>query len=57
MDLCLRYGEVTLGIELKVWRTRKVDLRGCSIDSNLKYNYESQVRLPPVGYANASRRR
>jgi hypothetical protein len=25
MDLCLRYGEVTLGIDLKVWRTRKVD--------------------------------
>ncbi|MEG5016494.1 MULTISPECIES: ATP-binding protein [unclassified Microcoleus] len=25
MDLCLRYGDVTLGIELKVWRTRKVD--------------------------------
>ena len=25
MDLCLRYGEVTLGIELKVWRTLKVD--------------------------------
>jgi hypothetical protein len=25
MDLCLRYGKVTLGIELKVWRTRKVD--------------------------------
>ncbi len=25
MDLCLRYGEVTLGIELKVWRNRKVD--------------------------------
>ncbi|WP_293132064.1 ATP-binding protein [Microcoleus sp. bin38.metabat.b11b12b14.051] len=25
MDLCLGYGEVTLGIELKVWRTRKVD--------------------------------
>ncbi|WP_293354361.1 MULTISPECIES: ATP-binding protein [unclassified Microcoleus] len=24
MDLCLRYGEVTLGIELKVWRNRKV---------------------------------
>jgi hypothetical protein len=24
MDLCLSYGEVTLGIELKVWRTRKV---------------------------------
>ncbi|WP_293129513.1 ATP-binding protein [Microcoleus sp. bin38.metabat.b11b12b14.051] len=25
MDLCLRYGDVTLGIELKVWRNRKVD--------------------------------
>jgi hypothetical protein len=25
MDLCLRYGDVILGIELKVWRTRKVD--------------------------------
>jgi type II secretory pathway predicted ATPase ExeA len=25
MDLCLRYGTVTLGIELKVWRTRKAD--------------------------------
>jgi type II secretory pathway predicted ATPase ExeA len=25
MDLCLRYGDVTLGIELKVWRNRKAD--------------------------------
>ncbi|HAG81232.1 MAG TPA: polyketide biosynthesis operon protein CyrO [Cyanobacteria bacterium UBA12227] len=25
MDLCLRYGQVTLGIELKVWRTKKAD--------------------------------
>jgi hypothetical protein len=25
MDLCLRYGEVILGIELKVWRTGKVN--------------------------------
>jgi CBS domain-containing protein len=25
MDLCLRYGAVTLGIELKVWRTRQSD--------------------------------
>ncbi len=25
MDLCLSYGEVTLGIEIKVWRNRKVD--------------------------------
>jgi hypothetical protein len=25
MDLCLRYGQVTLGIELKVWRSRRPD--------------------------------
>lgn len=25
MDLCLRYGDVTLGIELKVWRNKKAD--------------------------------
>lgn len=25
MDLCLRYGKVTLGMELKVWRDRKPD--------------------------------
>ncbi|NJN29618.1 MAG: ATP-binding protein [Synechococcales cyanobacterium RM1_1_8] len=28
MDLCLRYGTVTLGIELKVWRDRKGDPLG-----------------------------
>lgn len=27
MDLCLRYGQVTLGIELKVWRDRRPDPR------------------------------
>lgn len=25
MDLCLRYGQVTLGIEIKVWRDKKAD--------------------------------
>jgi hypothetical protein len=25
LDLCLRYGDVVLGIELKVWRTRQAD--------------------------------
>ncbi len=25
MDLCLRYGSTTLGIELKVWRDKKRD--------------------------------
>jgi hypothetical protein len=27
MDLCLRYGNVTLGIEIKVWRSGRVDPR------------------------------
>ncbi len=33
MDLCLRYGSITLGIELKVWRekkTRPPKLKGLS---------------------------
>jgi len=25
MDLCLRYGAITLGIELKVWRNEESD--------------------------------
>lgn len=25
MDLCLRYGAITLGIELKVWRDKQAD--------------------------------
>jgi hypothetical protein len=25
MDLCLKYGNITLGIELKVWRNKKGD--------------------------------
>ncbi|BAZ12423.1 hypothetical protein NIES4071_42540 [Calothrix sp. NIES-4071] len=25
MDLCLKYGNITLGIELKVWRDKKGD--------------------------------
>ena len=28
MDLCLRYGTVTLGIEIKTWRTRRKDPLG-----------------------------
>jgi hypothetical protein len=27
MDLCLRYGSTTLGIELKVWREKSVTLK------------------------------
>jgi hypothetical protein len=32
MDLCLHYGEVTLGIELKVWRTLKADSKSRSAE-------------------------
>ena len=38
MDLCLRYGEVTLAIELKVWRSGRADPLGqglSQIDSYL----------------------
>ena len=31
MDLCLKYGKITLGIELKAWR----DKRGNPMDSGL----------------------
>jgi hypothetical protein len=32
MDLCLRYGAVTLGIELKVWRDQKGDPLGAGLE-------------------------
>ena len=32
MDLCLRYGKITLGIELKAWR----DKRGDSMESAIE---------------------
>jgi hypothetical protein len=37
MDLCLRYGDVTLGIELKVWRNRKVDPLAKGLDQLDRY--------------------
>jgi type II secretory pathway predicted ATPase ExeA len=32
MDLCLRYGQVALGIELKVWRTHRVDPKAAGLN-------------------------
>ncbi len=32
MDLCLRYGTVTLGIELKVWRTNRSDPKTAGLE-------------------------
>ena len=37
MDLCLRYGAVTLGIELKVWRDKKGDPVTAGLDQLESY--------------------
>ncbi|NEP60182.1 MAG: ATP-binding protein [Symploca sp. SIO2G7] len=37
MDLCLRYGDVTLGIELKVWRDKKADPLETGLDQLDRY--------------------
>jgi ATPase family associated with various cellular activities (AAA) len=37
MDLCLRYGGVTLGIELKVWREKKGDPQAAGIEQLESY--------------------
>ncbi len=37
MDLCLRYGSVTLGIELKVWREKKRDPQAEGIEQLESY--------------------
>jgi type II secretory pathway predicted ATPase ExeA len=37
MDLCLRYGAVTLGIELKVWRDKKGDPKTAGLEQLDRY--------------------
>jgi hypothetical protein len=37
MDLCLRYGQVTLGIELKVWRSNRPDPREAGLEQLESY--------------------
>jgi len=32
MDLCLRYGKITLGIELKAWRDKRGDPQAAGIE-------------------------
>ncbi|GBO55079.1 hypothetical protein APA_3129 [Pseudanabaena sp. lw0831] len=58
MDLCLRYGKVTLGMELKVWRDRKPDplneglkqldkyLSGLNLDTGWLVIFDRRERLP-----------
>lgn len=60
MDLCLRYGEVTLGIELKVWRAGRSDpiaaglaqldkyLAGLGQDSGWLVIFDQRPGLPPI---------
>ncbi len=58
MDICLRYGKVTLGMELKVWRDRKPDplnvglkqldkyLSGLNLDTGWLVIFDRREQLP-----------
>jgi hypothetical protein len=60
MDLCLRYGATTLGIELKVWRDRRPDpmpagieqldqyLARLGIDTGWLIIFDRRSDLPPI---------
>ena len=60
MDLCLRYGSVTLGIELKVWRDKKRDpqsegleqldsyLARIGVDSGWLLVFDRRKNAPPI---------
>ncbi|PZU92102.1 MAG: polyketide biosynthesis operon protein CyrO [Pseudanabaena sp.] len=60
MDLCLRYGKVTLAMELKVWRDRKPDplneglkqldkyLSGLNLDTGWLVIFDRREDLPPL---------
>ncbi len=60
MDLCLRYGPVTLGIELKVWRDGEPDplteglaqldgyLAGLGLDSGWLVMFDRRAGQPPI---------
>jgi hypothetical protein len=60
MDICLRYGKVTLAMELKVWRDKKPDpikeglkqldkyLSGLSLDTGWLVIFDRRSGLPPL---------
>lgn len=60
MDLCLRYGDVTLGMELKVWREGRPDplqaglaqldryLSGLGLDTGWLIIFDQRRGLPPI---------
>jgi hypothetical protein len=60
MDLCLRYGRLTLGMELKVWRPGASDpltegltqldqyLAGLNLDSGWLVIFDRRPGIPPL---------
>jgi hypothetical protein len=60
MDICLRYGDVILGMELKVWRDRQPDplkeglkqldkyLSGLNLDKGWLVIFDRRANLPPI---------
>ncbi len=60
MDLCVRYGQDTLGIELKVWRPKKADpaidglyqldeyLAGLGLDHGWLFIFDRRPDIPPI---------
>lgn len=66
MDLCLRYGEVTLGMELKVWRPGSPDplaeglaqlddyLSGLNLDSGWLVIFDRRPDQPPIAERTSS---
>ncbi len=60
MDLCLRYGSTTLGIELKVWRDKKGDpqsegleqldsyLARLGLDFGWLFVFDRRKNAPPI---------
>ncbi|MBK1707420.1 ATP-binding protein [Halochromatium glycolicum] len=66
MDLCLRYGEVTLGMELKVWRPGSPDplaeglvqlddyLAGLGLDSGWLVIFDRRPDQPPIAERTSS---
>ncbi|NEQ68225.1 MAG: hypothetical protein F6K21_22540, partial [Symploca sp. SIO2D2] len=60
MDLCLRYGDVTLGMELKVWREGRPDpikagleqldryLAGLGLNQGWLVIFDQRQGLPPI---------
>lgn len=61
MDICLRYGDVTLGMELKVWRDSRPDplqagleqldryLAGLGLATGWLVIFDQRTGLPPIG--------